>query len=164
MRRFLLAVVVATFAGCDCSGGPPVGVCNGTWAGRSYADAGLDESSRLVIEYTQVCTLPDLKRYELSWGGGNLGLDFSMRTGAPTSLFPVEYTLPPPSNFETYALTPDVDGGTGTLRLTILGLRGRRGGTLELTAGAEQLSCVFEVPYTRGGVKVCASSGSGDGD
>ncbi len=166
MRRLLIAIAVATLAACDCSGGPPKGVCNGTWNGVSYADAGLDETSRFALQRTQICTLPDVKFYSLSWGGGALTTEFSFRSGGPTSLSPASYPLPPSSALETWSLSPTIpDGGSGTLRLTILGISGRRGGTLELSAGAEQLSCAFDVPYDTEGQKVCASSGGGgDGD
>lgn len=131
----------------------------------SYADAGLDSSSRFAIQRTQVCTLPDVKFYSLSWGGGALSTEFSFRSGGPTSLSPIDYPLPGNPALDTFSLTPPIpDGGSGTLRLTILGIGGRRGGTLELSAGAEQLSCSFDVPYGTEGQKVCASGGGGDGD
>jgi len=169
MKRLLIPLAAVALAACDCSGGgPPAGVCNGTWAGRTFSDAGIDPGSRVVIEKTQVCGLQDIKRYELAWEQSKLALNFSFRTGGPTSLSPVEYVLPPDAGvtpFETYSLVPEVPGYTGKVRLTIVGLRGRRGTTLDLSAGSEQLSCTFDVPYVTEGRSVCPSGGGGgDGD
>lgn len=168
MKRLLISLWGLALAGCECSGGgPPAGVCNGTWGGRTFSDAGIDPGSRVVIERTQICGLQDVKRYDLAWDQSKLVLGFTFRTGGPTVLSPVEYVLPPDAGgtpFETFNLLPEVPGYGGKVRLTIVGLRGRRGTTLELSAGAEQLSCTFDVPYVTEGAKVCPSGGSSDHD
>ncbi|MBL8954630.1 MAG: hypothetical protein JNK82_27885 [Myxococcaceae bacterium] len=163
-RLLLTAFAVSAVAACNCTGGgPPVGVCNGTWAGRTLSDAGLDPSSRVVIEKSKVCGMTDLKRYELSWQSRAVTLDFSFRNGGPSSLSPVDIALPP-STFETYSLAPDAGAHSGTLRLTIVGLQGRRGTSLDVTAGSETLSCTFDVPYVTEGQSACPAGGGGDND
>ncbi len=159
-----MAFSIAAIAACNCTGGgPPVGVCNGTWAGRTISDAGIDPSSRVVIEKSTVCGMEDIKRYELSWQQRAVTLDFSFRAGGPSSLSPVDVALPP-ATFETYALMPDAGPHTGTLRLTIVGLLGRRGTSLDVSAGSDNLSCTFEVPYVTEGTSVCPAGGGGDHD
>lgn len=163
MRRLLLLFATLSVSGCLCSG-PPKGECTGTWGGVTYDKVQIDLESKLVMEASGSCLVPDLHRYELSWKQKELALTFATRGGGPSSLSPRDIAVPvADGTLESFSLRPDVAGATGNIHLVIVGIQGRRAGSLNLTAGSEKLDCEFEVPYEKQGTNpYCGGSGDGD--
>ena len=156
------APLLLMFGSAGQCGSPPEGRCDGVWGGAAV-DAAIDESSSYTLVHKLTCTGIEHNNFVVSWGGGAVTLDASL-TRSPSSLLPLDFALPatPGDGIERLTLTPQPEGITGTLRLAIEGVVGRRTGVLEVTAGAEHLRCHFELPLdTEGDAPSC---GGGDGD
>jgi len=163
--RLLGLTAALSLSGCLCSG-PPSGECSGTWGGVTFDKLQVDPASKVTIVRKTTCTGTDLKRYDISWGESKVGLNLSFLTGGPTILGEVSHVLPPAvDRFLTFSVTPGTPPPSGELKLGIVGVQGRRTGTLSLSSGTEALTCSFEVPYVAEGPRLsCGGSGGSDFD
>ncbi len=159
--RLLGLTALLALAGCMYNG-PPSGECTGTWGGATFDKAQIDPGSLVTIVRKTTCAGTSLKRYDIGWGGSKLGLNLSFTSGGPTILGEVSYPVPP-TTFATFSLTPAAPAPAGTLTLGIVGVQGRRTGTLSLQSGSEAVTCKFEVPSVSEGA-ILSCGGGGDSD
>ncbi len=160
MHFRLFAVAVAlSLSGCLCGGGPPTGVCNGTWNGVTLKNAEIDSVSRFVRTKAS-CSAISVSNYGVSWGKAavSLALTWNGSTSILSSkTFQIPLVATPGANLQIF---PDLPGVTGSLALGFQ-FPGRRTGTLTLKNGAEEVVCTFNLENQSEGPSCGSSSGGG---
>lgn len=164
VRRLWLMLPLVAVAACRCDGGPATGTCTGTWGGVQLADVGVDLESRFLIIYPATCAGTSTRIYDLGYGGAQVKVTFQPSTYP--SILTGELVKTVPADFTAFGTEPVVAGVSGTAKLKLEGIYGRRTGSISLTsdAGTDSLDCTFNLPYQTEGMRPRCSSGGGGFD
>ena len=163
-RVFVSMAMAMAVAGCG--DGPPEGAVSGTYGGQAI-DLKIDGSSHFYLQRKTTCAALDQSVFHLSYGGGALKLDFQL-DGGPSIFADLSYAVPTTgAPLVSFTVTPSTPAlASGSLKVGISGLWGRRTGSFDLTfADGSTVTGTFDLEFdTRGENISCGGSGSDDWD
>ena len=174
-KRLLTVLLLMGSAACRCDGGPATGECTGRWAGVNISSK-IDPESQFLIVYPNTCSGVSTRMYDIKYTS-SVSLTFQPKSYP--SILTGEISQKVPADFSAFSVTPNVSGTTGTIKLSLEGIYGRRTGTIALTANAgnqadagvqadggiqiDTLNCTFNVPYRTEGSRPSCGGGSSGG-